>query len=63
VRGGACKLQRSERGRGKQQQAKVLHMILDPASFLTCADQQPSVRPDCGAVQTLIRIYFSGHTT
>ena len=30
---------------------------------LKSADQQPSVRPDCGAAQTLIRIYFSGHST
>jgi hypothetical protein len=43
MRRGASKLHRSERGGGKQQEAKVRHMILDPASFFSFADQQPAL--------------------
>lgn len=59
MRGRACELHRSESGRGKQHEAKFCHDDVDPGrKVLKRGDQRTAIRPDCGGVQTLIRIYF-----
>jgi hypothetical protein len=59
----ACKLHHGERSRRKQHNTKSGHEGLVPGiTFVTSvrsrADQQISVRPQCGGVQTRIWIYF-----
>jgi hypothetical protein len=61
-------LQRCERGRGKQHEAKVCHgdfvprKVLDAEGFGT-VDQHPAVGPECGDQKTQAAIYFNIATT
>lgn len=63
MRGRACKLHRSESGRGKQHEAKFCHDVVDPErkEGSRSSNQRTAIRPDCGSVQRLIRIYFVRH--
>ncbi len=69
VRWGSDQLQRRESRRGKQQESKSCHGGLSPRKILgnkvwqqglstNSGDQRPSVRPDCGILQTRTCIYF-----
>ncbi len=69
VRWGSGQLQRRESCRGKQQESKFCHDDWGPRKILgnkvwqqglstNSGDQQTSVRPDCGVLQTGTGIYF-----